>query len=293
MFDFTYFDISFYVYFIANVLSYSGNILALIGLAVSHRKWFPLDFMCYFLNCFSQILISILADPILNISLFIPKYTYFIVNTNSLLTFQSFLILIISYNRVYLMVNSYIYKKKSSINSKNKSFCTIYFKIIMAILILFIICFLVNIPIIWENLITENSYKPTYSFYFVFIRSVIYFVSQTLLTLNYLVIIPFIIIRYNKGKISKSTRRNTIVSVKLAIFSFLNFISFSIYAYTNLMNRMILLANLLYLISSLVYGIEPFVLILFHKTITRGLKIAFLKCKQLLFIYFQYIIKKD
>lgn len=70
---------------------------------------------------------------------------------------------------------------------------------------------------------------------------------------------------------SSNNRGKIIVSAKLALFSLFNFLSFSMYALGNFLSN----AQLLSLISAVIYSLEPFALILLNKTILNGLKLIF------------------
>jgi len=259
-----------------------ANIIAIVGIISVHSKLFKIESLSLLLICITHFICLIIFTLPTNIcDIDILGYV--------LQIFHVFLLVLISLNRTHVIYLSFVRKKQVMIQEKHKISifkrymkpATFVFAGFLTISVAFYLPFLILNKKKWG--LNLNCTSGVSQIYLLFLQSYTVLFLNALLLINYLIVIPYLMIRYTNHNIRN--RRSTINSIlRLFIYSFTNVISFTFYAVIRIfeINNQLgsSLNNPLNLISHVFYNLEPFILIITHSKILSGLFKLFEKLKK-------------
>lgn len=269
------------VFFWLMILCNIGNVLAIIGIMSVHSKLFKIESFSLLLICITHfvcLIIFTLANHICYLD--ILGYVLHI--------FHLFLLVMISLNRTYVIYLSFVQKKQVMVAKKHKVSLFKRYKsptiIALGGFLTIFIAFYVPFLIKNEKAFDENCADRVSRIYSLFLRSYTTLFLNVVILINYLIVIPYLMIRYSNRNIRN--HRSTINSIlRLFIYSLTNLISFTLYAFLQIFqnNQLLVRGNssnqVLSISSHIFYNLEPFILLITHSKILTGLFKSFGKLR--------------
>lgn len=270
-------------------LAVLGDVLAITGIIKNHLKLFPIEAICFSLTCFIQIIAS--ANRLFN-SIFDLNETFCYIHVfrENIFLIIAFSIMIVSYNRVYIMKTS-LYDKKQLKISRLKGFARYKKSLAIVGLLIFLSNLFGSLIFLDQRIFQVYSFNNSVcqiklSYYYNYSQRIFMIAANTITTINYLVIIPYFIYYYNRNKSNltnnKQITKLIVLTVKLGIFCLFDLISWTLYAIIRLMG----IKNEIYMlldtnsdsffhfgleVSNSFYTLESFVLILMNRIIFNGI----------------------
>lgn len=281
-------------------ISLIGDLLTIIGLVKCHLKLYPIEVCCFFLTCIIQFVNGILKLVKINKNdSFTIEFCYlYAFREIGFLVFMA-LLLIISFNRVYILKMSLISNK----NVKDKRLRGIkrYKRSAILIGILIILFFLMDLPRLVSQdifkIVNENTCDFRHNWiYKLFINFIFIILINIILAINYLIVVPYYVIKFKRSKKSSNNKqiRNLIkLSIKLCFYTFYIIMNWTfdafywvftykpngVYYYDsfNFKSYVDIKLYCVHLIAYFFYSTETFLLIILNKILFKS--IASLFCK--------------
>jgi hypothetical protein len=230
-------------------LNIVANILVLIGLVNGHRKMNSIESACLFSFCLLQSLgyaIQLYEMLITQRSLF---DCYVHERLNLVWYFLLFVILMISFNRVHIIRQTMVYKKRIVLDDSTSLMERYRFSLLLMVIFALIsfgitspayvqttVLYVASIPIS-QNVNGTKCYINKNWLYLFMTKVIGYWLLNFFVILNYSIIIPYYVIKYRsksesvsskntnsktKNNISRTKRAIILITMKLGFYSFIN-----------------------------------------------------------------------